>query len=123
MTPPKKLVLLIEDDKEIRETLCDLLTDEGFNIASAENGLKALQFLRTEFVLPSIILLDISMPVMGGFEFRKFQLKEEKLARIPTIMLSADANMKDKAAEVGVTQFMRKPIELNELLATLKQYT
>src|SRR5438445_696734 len=82
-------VLLVDDDFEICDTLSQLLQDEGYSVATASNGLEALHYLRGA-TLPRLILLDLMMPVMNGWQFRHEQQRDPELASIPLVVLSAD---------------------------------
>ncbi|MBC7545053.1 MAG: response regulator, partial [Candidatus Sericytochromatia bacterium] len=84
-------ILIVEDDIDIRETLAEILADEGYSVASAANGLDAISYLQTE-AMPCVILLDLMMPVMSGWEFRAKQQQDPTLAGIPVVVLSGDGN-------------------------------
>jgi CheY-like chemotaxis protein len=81
-------VLLVEDDGDLRASLFELLCDEGYEIATAANGLEALEQLRGPW-RPAVIVLDLLMPVMDGWQFRTVQMADPDLNRIPVILLSA----------------------------------
>ncbi|MGE3262977.1 MAG: response regulator [Bacteriovoracia bacterium] len=120
--PEAKKILLVEDDIEIRECLTEFLRDEGYTVDAAENGSAALKHLRTTSSLPSLILLDLMMPIMDGFQFREHQMKDADLAAIPTAMLSAHGQVRDKAAALGLAEILRKPIELDDLLRIVETH-
>jgi CheY-like chemotaxis protein len=86
--PPAIRVLIVDDDREIREMLGDLLRDEGFAVEAAWNGQTALSRLKEGFH-PDVIVLDIMMPVMDGLTFRGLQRSHPGLADIPVIGLTA----------------------------------
>lgn len=115
-------ILVVEDDFEIRESMRDLLEDAGYAVIAAENGSVALEYLRSAKDLPCMILLDISMPVMDGYAFRAEQMKDSRIAVIPTAMISADGHVRDKATRAGVEEYLRKPVELGALLALIEKY-
>lgn len=108
-------ILLVDDDPDIRETLSEFLSDEGYDVASAGNGREALQALRGA-PPPCVILLDLSMPVMDGFEFRAEQLKDAAIAGIPVVVVTAGRQTLGFGPEVPV---VRKPPDLDELLETI----
>ena len=89
-------VLLVNDDPDASEALGCLLEYEGYRVESAEDGREALQKLRAGLE-PSIILLDLIMPVMDGYQFRAEQLKDRDLAGIPIIVYSAAADAREAA--------------------------
>jgi CheY-like chemotaxis protein len=72
--------------------------------------------------LPSVILLDLMMPVMDGWQFRTEQLRDPALAAIPVILISADGTVREKAAALSAAAFLRKPIDVEQLLALVRQY-
>jgi CheY-like chemotaxis protein len=114
-------VLLVEDDDDIRETLAEILLSEGYGVQAARNGREALEVLRRE-PLPGVILLDLRMPVMDGFEFRSHQLRDARLRRVPVLVLTAANDPRDESAEtsdMATCGHLRKPIDLETLLATV----
>jgi CheY-like chemotaxis protein len=115
-------VLVIEDDREIRNSLNDMLEMEDYKVNVVENGFEALKFLNSTKINPKVILLDIMMPVMDGYEFRKNQLLDVNLAAIPTIVLSADRNCEQNLKNLEVKHFLKKPIDLDLLLKIIAQY-
>lgn len=115
-------VLVIEDDREIRNSLNDMLEMEDYKVRVVENGLEALKYLNSAEVSPKVILLDIMMPVMDGYEFRRNQLLDKNLADIPTIVLSADRNCEQNLINLKVKHFLKKPIDLDLLLKIIAQY-
>src|SRR5579883_958215 len=116
-----KRILVVDDDQAIRETLSEVLEDEGYAVASAENGLDAIHYLRSQDP-PSLILLDLMMPVMNGWQFRDEQLRDPSLKTIPVVVISADNGVREKAASIAVDHYMRKPIDLEELLELIERF-
>jgi CheY-like chemotaxis protein len=110
-------VLVVEDDREQRETLCAMLEVEGFRHAEAANGRQALDYLK-ESPAPCLVLLDLEMPVMNGWDFRVRQLADERLARIPVIVVTANDPGLD-ARFPGVAGFLWKPLEFRRLAVLL----
>src|SRR3954471_1338862 len=84
-----KRILIVDDDDDIRETLSQVLTDEGYTVETAINGLEALNQLRRTTTIPSLILLYLMMPVLNGFEFQVAKSRDPLLASIPVIIVSA----------------------------------
>jgi CheY-like chemotaxis protein len=113
-------ILIVEDEQEIRAVLTEILEDEGYTVNSVPNGLEALAFLQEQ--RPQLILLDLGMPVMTGWEFREQQRRDPALADIPVIVMSAIPHLSQTAATLQAANCLEKPIELNVLLAMVKQY-
>jgi CheY-like chemotaxis protein len=112
-------ILVVEDDSAIRQSLAELLEDEGFEVTCAANGAEALTTLAGGDA-PSLILLDLTMPVMDGWTFRTAQRSDPSLARIPTVVLSASYGV-DGAAIEGLepAAFFAKPFDLERLIETV----
>jgi CheY-like chemotaxis protein len=113
--PADTQVLVVDDDFDIRDTLQELLELEGLRVASAANGREALRQLRNG-VRPGLILLDLMMPEMSGWEFRGEQLRDPALADIPVVILSATPDVARTANELRAAGFVRKPFDLDQLL-------
>lgn len=107
-----KLVLLVDDDEDIREALRAILEDEGFAVRVAVDGSDALASLRSG-LRPDVILLDLMMPVMSGWQFRSAQRQDPALAAIPVVVLSAVHEQPD---DLSVVASLRKPIDIDRLL-------
>src|SRR5947207_15828681 len=108
-----KSVLIVEDDDDVRSALAAFLEAEGYGVLEAADGVAALQQLRTASVC--LILLDLWMPGMNGWEFRSEQLKDATLADVPVVVITADHAAARKAVELGVRGSLTKPIEFSEL--------
>jgi CheY-like chemotaxis protein len=115
-------ILVIEDDNDIRTSIEEVLKDEGYGVLSATNGREALTLLETMRPKPNLILLDIMMPVMDGFQFREEQLKDDELAQVPTVILSADGHLPIKAAKANTHFFLKKPVDLDELFDLVRKF-
>jgi CheY-like chemotaxis protein len=115
-------VLVVEDDPDIQETIRDLLEARGCVVDVADDGLHALERLRGARRRTCLILLDLMMPTMNGWQFRELQLKEPDLASVPVVVLSADGSTAQRAAELGVAGYLRKPVQLDDLLATVERF-
>lgn len=113
-----KLIMVVEDDTMIRETLKYVLEMEGFRAVVVGNGREALDYLKSSTSRPDLILLDLMMPIMNGYEFRAEQLKDHDLSNIPTVVVSADRSFHQNPQE-GFFKTLKKPIELDELLKVL----
>ena len=112
-------VLIVEDDAELRDMMAQLLTLEGFVAATVANGREALEYLR-QGDRPDIILLDLMMPVMDGWEFRRKQQSDPALAAVPVVVLSALDHR--RAAEVDAVAFLKKPLDFDRHLELVRQY-
>lgn len=116
---PNSCILVVEDDDIIRESLADTLRDEGFTVAEAANGRRALDWLGKN-PQPCIILLDIFMPVMNGVDFRQRQLQDPELSKIPVIVVSAISAGTEP--DLQPLAYLQKPIDLDRLLGYVRQY-
>ena len=114
-------ILIVDDDHGIRGVLTQILQDEGHRVRTASNGLEALQTLR-QSVRPCVILLDLMMPVMNGWEFMSRRREESALADIPVVVISADQRAREKATAIGAEECLEKPIDLNRLIDTVERY-
>lgn len=114
-------VLIVEDDEAIRDSLTDVLRDEGFTVATAANGLDALGYLEAHGP-PCVIVLDLMMPVMSGSEFREKQLADPRFASIPVIVMSAADLGSIIAAQLHANGFFAKPPDVDAMIATLTRY-
>jgi CheY-like chemotaxis protein len=115
-----KNILIIEDDEMIRETLKEVLEMEGYAIHCAENGKEGLKILsRIQNI--QLILLDLMMPEMNGFEFLDFRLTDTRISQIPVIIVSAFPEQAQKA-NINVNGFVKKPIDLEHLLSLISEY-
>lgn len=111
-------ILLVDDDADLRRSLAELLEEEGYEVSCANNGEEALHALAG--APPHAILLDLTMPVMDGWAFREVQRSDPRLARIPTVVISAAYSDARAVAGLGADAFLAKPFELSRLTATLQ---
>jgi CheY-like chemotaxis protein len=107
-------VLVVEDDAELREVLRVALTTEGYEVVTVPHGRSALQHLRST-ADTCMILLDLSLPVMDGRQFRIAQLRDRALAWIPVVVLSGEVDAAREARELGALSFVRKPVDIDQL--------
>jgi CheY-like chemotaxis protein len=111
--PPERLVLVVDDDPDILDAICDILEGEGYRVSRARHGAEALEKVGEE--LPDLILLDLMMPIMDGMAFAH-ALRERNIAEgVPIIVISADGNPQ-KAASLGARGFLAKPFDIQALL-------
>ncbi len=124
MTPGKKQtnsgpILVVDDDVDVREALTEMLQYRGYAVESAANGLEALDVLRTMAARPSIILLDLMMPVMDGYGFLAERRKDPDLATIPVAIVTAGHGVDQ--SRVNGTTVLRKPVDMPELMRAIEQ--
>jgi CheY-like chemotaxis protein len=110
-SPTSPRVLIVEDDADIRETLAELLATAGYDTAQAANGREALDQARR--APPDLIVLDLMMPVMDGWQFRSAQRRDPALAPIPVIVVSASG----ATASIDADAFLQKPFPMERLVA------
>jgi len=120
VTTRDKSILLVEDNDDIRDTLEEILIQEGFRVATATNGLEALDVLAHD-PLPCLILLDLRMPVMDGVSFRLHQMRDPRIREVPVVVLTAANEDRREAALLGACGHLRKPIDLDVLLETAEE--
>jgi CheY-like chemotaxis protein len=114
-------ILVVEDDTDLRRSLAEVLEDEGCEVACARDGQEALQQLESS-VAPEAILLDLTMPGMDGWAFRSRQRSDPRLARIPTVVISAAyAGDPSGVAPLAPDAFLSKPFDLGSLIDALKR--
>lgn len=114
-------VLIVEDEKDIRESLGELLEAEGFVVALAENGQIALESLSEAAPLPDVILIDLMMPHMDGEQFRREQLANERLARIPIVIMSAARDLTEVGERMQAFAVLKKPMSIDLLVVKLRE--
>jgi CheY-like chemotaxis protein len=112
-------ILLVQDDALTREAMALLLGAAGYAIVCAGNGREALARLG-EGERPWLILLDLEMPVMDGWEFRRRQRQVPALAAIPVVLVSAAGDLAGHAAALGAAGYFPKPVEFDDLLGALR---
>jgi two-component system response regulator CpxR len=110
MVASSGIVLVVDDDAEIRETLTHLLQAEGYTVLRAANGVQALEQLRVGH--PNVMLLDLMMPVMSGWEVLEELGESGELEKVPIVVVSA-------MGAPGARVCLRKPVNLDELLAVV----
>ncbi|TMQ11397.1 MAG: response regulator [Deltaproteobacteria bacterium] len=114
-------VLVVDDDRDIRDTVVELLEDHGYQAIGASNGREALDVLRTSAPPPCLILLDLMMPVMDGRGFREEQLKNPAWTEIPVIVISAYNDVEVQARALAVDH-LRKPLGMRPLMEAVKRH-
>lgn len=117
--PSRTSILLVEDNVDLNLAMCEILESCGFDIISAENGLEALKALQVR--IPDVILCDIMMPGMDGYELLRHARADVNLRMIPFIFLTALTSTSDqrRAREIGIDDYLTKPAETADLLAAI----
>ncbi len=118
MTEP--LVLVVDDDPDILEAICDILGTESYRVARARNGLEALERVAAE--RPDVILLDLMMPVMDGVAFAHALHQRPAVSDVPILVISADGNPA-RAASVNARAYLAKPFDIDALLSHVAAIT
>ena len=113
-------VLIVEDDLDTREMLARFLEIAGYHVTQAANGVEALHVLRSG-VHASVILLDLMMPVMDGWQFRAAQRRDAALSHIPVVVVTA-AGPRERVPPIEADAWLPKPIDLDGLLETLDAF-
>jgi CheY-like chemotaxis protein len=112
-------VLVVEDDHDVRVAVRIILEDEGYRVLSVTDGRRALEMLeRAVTELPSLILLDLMLPVMDGWEFAARLRSAVRFSRIPIAVMSAY----DRAPPPGIVALLRKPVKPDALVALAERY-
>jgi len=117
-----KQILIVEDDRDIRETVAELLTDHGYSVIVAANGQDAMDYLK-KGVLPHLILLDLMMPIKDGFEFRVEQQSNPALSQIPVIIMSADGHTNLKKEKTKAVDYIKKPVDMAVMLDKIRTHS
>jgi CheY-like chemotaxis protein len=112
---------LIDDDPDVRETMTFVLEGAGFCVCTATNGFEAIERLRTK-QMPCLILLDLMMPVMDGWEFRDALVRDPKLAAIPLVVITGAGQAARRTASFSAIEVLEKPVTLDALMSTVHQY-
>jgi CheY-like chemotaxis protein len=117
MRPPLT-ILVVEDHADLREMLVVLLEGEGFSVKTAINGADALTCLAES--RPSLILLDLMMPVMTGDEFRQRQLADPRYRDVPVICMTAAHDGRARAERIRADAYFQKPLDYEQLLTVVR---
>jgi CheY-like chemotaxis protein len=115
-------ILVVDDQSAIRDMFRELLEDEGYAVACAANGKNALDYLHQTEELPGLILLDLAMPVMTGYEFLREQRQDATLAAIPVILMTARGHFDQEEVDVHATDYIHKPTDLDTLLEAIRYH-
>jgi DNA-binding response OmpR family regulator len=113
-------VLIVEDDEDIRADLAAILDLKGWAVEQAANGLEALERMRVE--LPCLVLLDLMMPEMNGWELRAAMKAELRLREVPVVVVSGAGRLDEVVATLDVAAVLPKPFELQQLLELVARF-
>ena len=114
-------ILVVDDERDIRDALAELLADAGFTVATAEDGARALDWMRAHPGSPGVVLLDMMMPVMDGFSFLAHREQEPALRAVPVVAFTANGLAGQEAVESGcVEAVLQKPLSWRQLMRLLQ---
>ena len=118
MTDPQVDILLAEDDDDLRDAMLDTLEDAGYRVVAVPNGQEAMIWLTEAAQLPSLILLDLMMPVMDGWQFIEAQRNDPRASKIPVVILSAMGAQ----PTIDAAEFLRKPTKAQPLIEVVSRF-
>ena len=121
MPPDSRVILVVDDDPDIRSALRDTLEDNGFSVAEAASGLDALSWLRAN-PLPALIFIDWNMAPMNAPQFMEQFVKEPDFAGIPVVLITADMHAEQKVKTSRYHGYISKPVDLDLLLSVLAKF-
>ena len=116
------VVMIVEDDLDLRESITEVLEDCQFRTVGAANGQEAIEHLRRDPQRPCVILLDMMMPVMDGWQFRELQRDDPELRSIPVVVMTAHVDLRQTSDALGAAACLKKPIHLGTLLDTVERF-
>jgi CheY-like chemotaxis protein len=119
--PASSPLMIVDDDDDLRNTLADILTAQGYQVAAFGDARAALAALENG-PTPFLILLDLMMPGMSGWEFRAAQLEKATLAPIPVVVVTAANALNNGVQSLSDLEILRKPFDLEALLAVVDRY-
>jgi CheY-like chemotaxis protein len=116
-------ILVVDDDADIRDSLREVLEDEGYKVECVSNGREALDYLKSTREAgaprPCVILLDLMMPVMDGWQFRREQKQDPAIADIPLVVITATGK---RPVLIDAAELVMKPLDLNRLFEAIERY-
>jgi DNA-binding response OmpR family regulator len=116
-------ILIVENDESLREGCAELLEENGYQVSSAEDGLEGLRILRESKPgeLPNLILLDLWMPRMDGWQFKNEVKRVSAFAKIPIVVFTAD-RLSEDVLSIGADDYVMKPPDVDALLSTVEYF-
>jgi len=118
---PEGPILIVDDNPEVRDALGALLESDGYRVLIASDGREALDLLRRLEVAPSLVILDLMMPLLNGWDFRAEQSRDPRIASIPVIVVSAHP-LAVHAKNTGAVAVMPKPADPDALLDAVERH-
>jgi len=122
VTAKRGMVLLVEDDQDLRDTIQFMLRMRGHHVETASGGKEALDWLKRSNPQPSLVLLDLMMPGMSGFELRSRMTSDPELASVPVVVLTGSGMLADQRSAELQAEILRKPVEIETLIGTVSRY-
>jgi two-component system response regulator VicR len=113
-----RTILLVEDDGEIRDIIGDLLERDGYDVIPAGNGKQAIDYLAARQELPALILLDLMMPIVSGWEFLRAISQDPRTASIPVVVITAVRGDRPH----GVAAVLKKPFGVDDIVAAVRRF-
>ncbi|OFZ82594.1 MAG: hypothetical protein A2583_07785 [Bdellovibrionales bacterium RIFOXYD1_FULL_53_11] len=117
-----KHIMVVDDDDQVRILISHLLKREGYHPINAANGQDALEYLRRSPALPDLILLDLRMPVMDGWQFRTIQKADPRLAAIPVVVITTLDTVENDVQSIQAAAYCRKPVDAAILVKTIRDH-
>ncbi len=119
-----KKILTVDDDEDIRMAVSSMLEMEGFESVWAKNGQVALEYLKRvpDSELPDLVLLDFMMPIMNGQDFFKAMHNDQRLKKIPVVMMTANGNLVNVMDRIEAGGFMSKPMDYETVVKMVKHF-
>lgn len=114
----KRRILVVDDEPAVCEALCDILESEGYSVTTSPNGEDALSVLRSSKPPPDLIILDMLMPGINGFRFRRLQKKDPAIASIPVVAATAIG----RVAGIDADVILHKPLDVDVLLRVVDHF-
>lgn len=121
---PALSVLLVEDDENISQVLKFMLERQGYQVAHAADGRAACSYVESATERPALVLLDVMLPYIDGFEIVRFIRTRAEWVTVPIVMLTAKTTERDivRALDTGANDYIVKPFQPNELLARIRRF-
>ena len=111
-------ILVVDDDTDVRESLSELLDEKGYSVLQAENGREALDVLKNVPHAPCIVVLDLAMPVLDGYEFLKYRAVDPALRHTPVVVVSGNPEPMQPLEDIEA--YLQKPLQPDRLLEIIR---